>query len=125
MNKLVALVISTYIAFVIYGNAFFIKQLTVVKDSNQLFWNHLAIFIILMVPIYLAVSQFVSREFRGGKAFKTLLLSLAFLGLVISMFYHVIPLEPIYDLPPVVDKVFASESLFTVWLLVPIIILFI
>jgi hypothetical protein len=54
-----------------------------------------------------------------------ILLGVAFAGLFISILYHVIPLEPIYNLPASVDKFFASDTSFTIWLIAPLLALFI
>jgi len=59
------------------------------------------------------------------KVVRTILLFAAFLGLVLTVFYHIIPLEPIYNLPTQVDQLFASDTAFTIWLLVPLVVLFI
>jgi hypothetical protein len=54
-----------------------------------------------------------------------ILFSIALLGLTISLFYHVIPIEPLYNLPDQLDKFFASKSFFTLWLIIPILVLLI
>lgn len=127
MNKAVGILLSMYVALVIYTNAFFIQQLTVVKDSEQLFWNHLAIFAILVVLVSLAIKGLVSADFSRGsmKLLKMILLAVAIFGLLISIFYHVIPIESVYDLPAIMDKYFSSEKAFTIWLILPVIALFI
>lgn len=127
MNKVAALLISTYITALIYANAFFIKILTVAEGADQLFWNHLAIFLILLVPIFFLVNKYVSAPYSRGsmKHVRGALLTVAFLGLTLAVLYHVIPLEPIYNLPPYVDQLFASDTAFTIWLIVPLLALFI
>ena len=66
MNRLVALIISLYITSFLYANFFFIKQLTVVESADQLFWNHLAIFAILLIPVYLLISPVISASYDKG-----------------------------------------------------------
>jgi glucan phosphoethanolaminetransferase (alkaline phosphatase superfamily) len=127
MNRVASLIISIYIAAFLYANVFFIEQLTITEVSHQLFWNHLAIFLILLVPIYFLTSRFISLPYVRGmlRPLRTIFLSLMLLGLVISVLYHVVPLEPIYDLPVVVDQFFASDFALTIWLIIPLLALFI
>lgn len=126
-NKLASLVISIYISALIYSNAFFMQILTVADSEGQLFWNHLAIFLILLVPIYFLVSRYVSMPYSRGsmKHIRAFVVGIALVGLSLAMLYHIIPLEPIYNLPPYVDQVFASDTAFTIWLIIPLLALFI
>lgn len=127
LNSIASLIISIYAAAFIYSNAFFVKQLTVVDGSSQLFWNKLGIFLIILLPIFFLMKKIVSFTYtRGGMRYvRTIVLGLALLGLILSMLYHVIPVQSIYDFPGSVDKVFASDSAFTVWLILPLVALFI
>lgn len=126
-HRIAALIVSVYIAALIYTNAFFIKALTLAKGAEQLFWNNLAIFLILLVPIYLLVNKYVSPPYSRGsmRHARVVLLSVALIGLVLAMLYHIIPLEPIFDLPSYVDKFFSSETALTLWLIIPLLALFI
>jgi hypothetical protein len=127
LNNIGALIISVYIAMVIYANAFFIKILTVADSNSQLFWNHLGIFLIILVPVFFLMKKIVSPPYtRGGLQYvRTGLLLVVLVGLVLSILYHVIPLGPIYDLPASVDRFFAPDSAFTIWLILPLLALFI
>ncbi len=127
MHRLISLVLSLYVAAFIYTNAFFIERLTIAQGSGQLFWNKLAIFLIILLPIHILINKFVVvyKSRGGGGPFRTILLAAVFICLSMAMLYHVIPLDSIYDLPTYIDKYFASETMFTVWLIVPLIALFI
>ena len=127
MNKLVAVLFSFYIAILLYTQVFFVKVLTLTKDNGSLFWNHLAILIMFTVFVFFTLHRHVSVEIGKGpiEIVRLVLLSLALIGLVISMFYHLIPLEPLYHLPTVMDKLFASDLDYTLWLLAPLFVLFI
>ena len=58
-------------------------------------------------------------------AIRSLISLVALLGLVVALFYHVLPVEGVYDLPLQLDNIFSSEKMFTVWLIVPLLALFI
>ncbi|MEK7186924.1 MAG: hypothetical protein AAB690_01215 [Patescibacteria group bacterium] len=126
MQKLSSLIIAIYITALLYANLFFIKQLTLVKGADQLFWNHLAIFAIILVPVFFLINKYISAPVSRGamKPLRFVLLFVALLGLVFTILYHIIPLEPIYNLPAQVDQVFASEMAFTIWLIAPLVVLF-
>jgi hypothetical protein len=127
MQKVAALIVSIYITAVIYSNAFFIKTLTVVKDSSQLFWNYLAIFLIILVLVYLLVNKTISVNLGRGhmRPIRTLMLTFGLVGLVLSVLYHIVPIEPMFDLPQALDRIFASDVAFTAWLVLPLLALFI
>ncbi len=127
LNNLGAIIISVYIAVVIYTNAFFIKTLTVADSSSQLFWNKLGIFLIILVPVFFLMKKIVSPPYtRGGLQYvRTALLLVVLVGLSISVLYHVVPLQSVYNLPSSVDRFFASGTAFTIWLIIPLLALFI
>ena len=126
MQKLSSLIIAIYITALLYANLFFIKQLTLVKGADQLFWNHLAIFVIILVPVFFLINKYISTPVSRGamKPLRFVLLLIAFVGLVLTILYHIVPLEPIYNLPAQVDQIFASEMAFTIWLIAPLVVLF-
>ena len=131
VQKLSSLIISLYIAMFLFANLSFIKTFSIFKETGQLFWNNLAIFIILLIPIYFLINKYISvpcarsRSQSVMKIIRTVLLFLALLGLILTIFYHIIPLEPIYNLPAQLDQFFAPDTAFTIWLIVPLAVLFI
>jgi len=128
VQKISSLIISIYITALLYANVFFLKELAIFQETGQLFWNNLAIFLIILIPVYLLINRYISTPYsrRGAmRGFRTLFVAFALVGLVLTIFYHIIPLESIYNLPPQIDQFFASETAFTIWLIVPLIALFI
>jgi len=124
-NRLIAGILSLYTASFFYTQIPFIKTLTLVKGSDQLFWNHLAIFVILFVPILFILSKYISDDSRGGVwgYIKSVLLFISLIGLLIFVFYHIVPIAPVYTFPAVVDKFFLSDLSFTIWLLAPLVVM--
>ncbi|GEM_PF-5726955 len=121
-NRLIAGILSLYLASFFYTQVPFVKVLTLVKGSDQLFWNHIAIFAIFFVPILFILTKYIDSYSRGGVLgyIKTILLLVAFIGIIISILYNIIPVAPVYTLPAVLDKFFLPDLSFTLWLLVPI-----
>ena len=127
MQRIASLIISVYIALFLYANVFFIKTLTVTKGAGELFWNHLAIFIILLIPVYILINSLIVMPSGRGVMgpLRILVLALALAGLLLAVFYHTIPISPVFDLPDALDRFFATDTTFTLWLIVPLIALFI
>ena len=121
-NRLIAGILSLYLASFFYTQVPFVKVLTLVKGSDQLFWNHIAIFVIFFIPILFILTKYIDSYSRGGILgyIKTVLLFIAFIGIIISILYNIIPVAPVYTLPAVLDKFFLPDISFTLWLLVPI-----
>lgn len=127
MQRLASIIVSTYIAIVLYSNLFFIERLVVLDTGTGIFWNNLAILLALVVAVQFIIGRIISLSFvRGAMGpLRILLFSIAFLGLIISIFYHVIPIDAVYTLPTQMDAFFASDLMFSIWLLVPILVLLI
>ncbi len=127
MERIVSLVLSIYVTIALYANLFFIQKLVVLEGADKLFWNHLAIFLLILVAVFFIVNRYISLSYtRSGLGqIRPVLLILAFTGLVLSILYHVIPLDPVFNLPSIVDQAFSSDLAFTIWLLIPLVVLFI
>ena len=127
INKLASLIVSIYIASLIYTNAFFVKALTIVEAPGELFFNHLTILVILVGLIYFVVKKVISVPFRRGIVgnVRAVILSVMLVGLIVSILYNVLSVDSVYNLPSQLDRLFASDTAFTVWLILPLIALFI
>lgn len=127
MNKLVSAVLSLYIGLFLYSVLPFTKVLTgVTKGTLNLFWNHLGVLLLFVIPLWFILNKVISDDAgRGGiKIFRLILLAIGFAGLLISVFYHVIPIASIYHFPSVMDKFFEPDIAYTTWLIAPLIVLF-
>ncbi|MFZ2049204.1 MAG: hypothetical protein WAV25_02840 [Minisyncoccia bacterium] len=127
MNKLVAVLLSLYIAAFLYTQVFFVKVLTLTKGNENLFWNHITILLIFGVFIFFVIQKHIEVDagFGAMQFFRITLVTLSLIGLILSILYHIVPLEPIYNLPPIVDKIFATDLDYTLWLIAPLLVLFI
>jgi len=127
MQFIAPLVISFYISAFIYLNAFFVKQLTVAEKGNELFYNKVGIFLIILVPVFLLMEKLIAPPQGSGAVslIRALISLIALLGLLVAFLYHVIPIEGVYELPAELDKYFSSDNAFTLWLIAPLLALFI
>ena len=127
-SYLVAGIISLYIASFFFLNLPFTKVLTAtIKGSSNIFWINSGIFLIFYVPVYFAISQITLTDFGNGamKYVRASVLSISFIGLFLSIFYHLIPIESVYNFSPSIDSIFAPDMAFNFWLLIPLVVLFI
>jgi len=127
MNKLASAVLSIYIGLFLYTALPFTKVLnSVTKSSLNVFWNHLGILLLFVIPIWFILSKVISDDPGRGavKAIRLLLLAIGLLGLVIAIFYRIIPITSIYNFPSFIDKLFVPDLAYTAWLIAPLIILF-
>ena len=128
VTRIVSSILALYIAAFAYTNASFAKAFLIAGDSDAgLFVNRLVVFLLFYIPIQILLYRNVAADPSYGArgVLKKLCLGLVCLGLVLAFLYHVIPLEPVYDLPASVDRFFASDGAFTLWLIAPLAILFI
>jgi hypothetical protein len=124
---LVSSILSLYIASFLYTHVFFVKTLTIDSNgSSNLFWNHIGIFMIFYLPLHFIMNRVVSMDYdRGASRYvKVGLLAFAMSGLILSLLYHLIPLDPVYNFSGAIDSLFASNTAFTIWLIIPLILLF-
>jgi hypothetical protein len=121
-----SIIVSIYISAFLYINAFFVQKLVFVgNEASKLFWNHLGIFLLFFIPVFYLLRNVVSGDYsRRGKFVGAGLLAVATAGLVLAIFYHVIPLTPVYNFSAGIDKLFATDTMFTFWLLIPLLVLF-
>ncbi len=121
-----AIIVSIYISAFLYMNAFFVQKLVFVgNEANKLFWNHLGIFLLFFVPVFYFLKNIISGDYgRRGKLIGSGLLAIATAGLVLAIFYQIIPLIPVYNFSAGIDKLFATDTMFTIWLIIPLLVLF-
>ncbi|KND48971.1 MAG: hypothetical protein AB200_00900 [Parcubacteria bacterium C7867-005] len=127
MTKLVSALLSLYISSFLYETMFFVERLVHVPSESKLFfWNHLGIFLLFFVPIYFILNRVVDAEQHGGfgRFLRMCITTVALVGVFVSVLYHVLPLESVYNPPVFVDQFFAPDLSFALWLLVPLLILF-
>lgn len=122
MTRITSAIFSIYIAILLFTTVPFVKTLVVAgKDAPALFWNHLAVFVIFFLLAFFVLQRHIS-SFGGG--LQIFLGSLALLGLIIFVFYQIIPIAPIYKLPAVLNPYFSTPTALTAWLIAPLVILF-
>lgn len=123
---IVSALLSLYLSAFIYSYATFTKTLTAIKGSGGLFWNHAGILLLIFVPINFILGKVISTDFGRGpiRFIRAGILALVFTGFLLSLLYHIIPLEPVYNLSPFIDRLFASDFAFTLWLITPLVVLF-
>ncbi|MES2213892.1 MAG: hypothetical protein V4465_00665 [Patescibacteria group bacterium] len=127
MNKLVSAILSLYIGSLLYIVLPFTKVVTEsVKGTMNIFWIHAGMLLVFSIPLWFILNRVVEVNpgYGARKALKATLLTLGFVGIVLSISYHLIPIQSLYDFPPIVDRLFASSTAYAAWLIAPLIVLF-
>lgn len=126
-SHIVSALLSLYISSFIYSHV----SLSKVTDSTVLagsgtFWNYLGIFLLFFIPIHVVLLRVVMTDFGEApmKYIRAAGMAVLFTGLLISISYHVIPILPVFDFAPAIDMLFASDTAFTAWLILPLVVLF-
>ncbi|MDB5194066.1 MAG: hypothetical protein JWN50_80 [Parcubacteria group bacterium] len=121
MTKISSAIFSIYIACLLYVEVPYVKTLTVLgKDSSGLFWNHLAVFLIFFILAFFTLGKHIASYGSGAKTF---LAGLLLIGLIITVFYHIVPIAPVYKIPSLLDPYFSTDTAFTAWLIAPLALL--
>jgi hypothetical protein len=126
VTRISSAIFSIYIAALLYTTVPFVKTLTIAGNPSAdgapaLFWNHLAIFAIFFLLAFFVLQRHIS-SFGGG--LQIFLGTVALLGLILTVFYHIIPIAPVYELPKVLAPYFSTNTAFTAWLIAPLVVLF-
>lgn len=124
---LVTIIVSLYISTFLYSYTFLVKSLVFVSDDPfKLFWNHLAIYVLFFVPVYIILNKIISTEGdRGPVGFvKVGLLSVVLVGFTIAILYHFLSLSSVYNFSSSINDLFASKNSLRVWMILPLLSLF-
>ncbi len=123
-DRLFALILSWYAAATVFLFFPYGEKLMEFSDNDmQLFGMKLAVFLVVMIIFYLLLARTIivpQAMGRGMQFVESLGLSFLFVGLVFVLFYHVIPIGPVYNFSALLDTAFASQSYMFGWLLAPI-----
>jgi hypothetical protein len=127
MNKLVATIISLYVAMSLYVALPIVQQFEYTKDGPiGVFLSDLAVFLVLFILLEIILSKHIATTSMPGfmGSLQALALVIAIIGLMLSVLYHIIPVVNVYTLPKVLDRLFTSDLAFDIWLGAPLVLLF-
>jgi hypothetical protein len=124
-SHVVAALLSLYISSFIYSEIS-LSKITEASNAAGGFWTYLGTFLLFFIPIHAVLLRVVMTDFGEApmKYVRALGMAILFTGLLISISYHVIPLLPVFEFSPMIDQLFASDTAFAAWLIVPLIVLF-
>ena len=115
MSKIVSGLLALYIASFLYLEIPYIKLL-----PNTLV-SHLAVLGVLFALLFVMLSRIVVVETRSIPIAAIHLL--AFLGMLTTVLFYIVPLAYVHALPYHLSTLFAGDMPLTVWLVVPLLLL--
>lgn len=80
----------------------------------------------IFIGLYLLIHKHFTAKrayAKGRKTFDATLLSIATVSVLLTLYYHVLPLDVVYTFTLPVDNLFTSVLPFGVWMLIPLVLL--
>lgn len=123
MSRVSTSIFAIYISILLYTTIPYVQRLSAMagKGAPALFWDHIAIFIIFFLVAFFVLGRHITSFAGHGKLFLGLI---SLIGLILVVLYRVVPIAPVYKLPVFLAPYFSTDLAFTIWLLVPLAILF-
>lgn len=119
---------SFYPAIVVYKAFPYIDSVILLnKSSQQIFYSHLLVFIIIFLPIFFAVQRVIYASGGGVGIWGIIdatLLSISVISLSLVLTLHILPTRDIYNLTSGVLKFFNSPLGYFISLVIPLGVVF-
>lgn len=125
--RLIAVLFSLYISYLLLGNARFIDRLLEGRELLEIFFFQLTFFLVLVILLSIFFSKtlsFVRKNVASQKWWHVFLLSFLETGLFASIAFRLLPDAQLFTFSPLVQYLFASPNAFFVWLFLPLPVLF-
>lgn len=125
--RMVAVLIAIYLAHLIFVNIHFFNSFTGGLSFMEVFALRVAFFLAL---VGILSSFFIRLVFKFlpdgvGALWEIFFLSFAETGLLLSVIIRLMPARGLFEFSPLVRYIFASEQAFSIWLVLPLLALFI
>lgn len=125
-SKLVSLLFSLYVSGFLFENFYYLNKLAGGRGVFEEFLIKAAVFVVLAAILTFLFSKSLSGDYSSTRKnwWKSLLLSFACAGLLLSYIFHFFPAREIFTFSPLIQNLFASNAAFFWWLIIPFIALF-
>lgn len=126
-SKLLALLFSFYVSGFLFENFYYLDKVVRGGTMTETFLFRIFIFVLIAVILTILFSKILAVSYENGSKnwAKSFLLSFVSTGLLFSYFFHIFPGREIFTFSPLVQNLFASNSAFFWWLVLPLVALFI
>jgi len=124
--KLIAILFSLYVSGFIFENFYYIGDLVQGRNIFEEFLFRGFIFATIVTVLTILFLKVLAEDIGSHKKYwwKALLLSFTSTGLLFSYIFHLFPAKEIFTFSPLVQSLFASNSAFFWWLVLPLSALF-
>lgn len=125
-SKLLAFLFSLYVSGFLFENFIYLEQFQT-KTFLEIFLIKIIAFTLLAVILTFMFSKFFSSSLSSGPKtwWKALFLSFSSAGLFFSYLFHLLPAKSIFTFSPIIQTLFASDTVFFWWLVLPLMVIFI
>lgn len=123
-NKAVSLILSFYPTKILYENLPFAEKFRILEGQYGQIINDLVIFFVLFILINTAINNYFNSYKTSLSLFGKAFLSLAFIIILLLLYYSVVNLNIFYDFSPFLDGLFNGAGKIFVWHIILFIILF-
>lgn len=123
--RLIAIFFALYVAQLLFEHFTFLDRFIAGKSILEMFFFRAAAFAVLLILLSLL---FIKTIFRGRDAdrpwWQIFFLSFLETGLLVSAVFQFMPAKELFTFSPVVNKIFASDGAYFLWLTLPLVGLF-
>lgn len=125
-SKLLSLLFSLYVSGFIFENFYYLGRLVHGRTIMEEFLFRGFIFTAIVIVLTILFSRVLISGLDSGARnwWKSLLLSFTSSGLLFSYLFHLFPVKEIFTFSPATQSLFASNSAFFWWLILPLAALF-
>lgn len=123
-KKLISLLISFYTGGFFFSNFFYIDYLIKGRTILETFLLKSFLFLAIVLTLNLIFLRILDGSSSSGEWWQVLLLSFIETGLLFSFIFHLFPAKDLFTFSPVVKYLFVSDKSFTLWLIAPLVGLF-
>lgn len=124
--RLIAIFFALYVSQLLFEHFAFLDRFVTGKTILEIFFFRATAFIILLILLSLL---FIKTVFRGRDAdrpwWQIFFLSFLEVGLLVSAIFRLMPARELFTFSPVVNKIFASDGAYFLWLTLPLVGLFV
>jgi len=122
--KLISFMMSVYVGGFLFENFSFLKEMVKTGSLAERFFSNAFVFFLLVLALNVLFSKIITSGADDKKWWHALLISFSVSGLLFSYIFHIFPGRSIFTFSPLIQNLFASNSAFFWWLILPLIALF-
>lgn len=122
--KLISFMLSVYIGGFLFENFSYLNEIIKSGSIAEKFFSKVFIFFLLVLALNILFSKIITSGADDKKWWHAFIISFFTSGLLFSYIFHIFPGKNIFTFSPLIQNLFASNSAFFWWLILPLVALF-